>query len=174
MSTTISKIRVLTGIFVAIASAGYAQVPQRTTATYGDWSVRCELQPGNPPQKTCDMAQTLGGQGQAGSPVVQILITRPNKKEPMRLVMQLQANIFVAPGVKLVYDEKQPGFAVPFSRCFSNACFASGPLTDDAAKRLRSRTEPGRIEFKDGNQRDVAVPVSFNGFAAAFDAWLKE
>jgi invasion protein IalB len=59
-------------------------------------------------------------------------------------------------------------------RCFPNASFASAPLADDAAKKLRARAEPGRVEFRDGNQRDVAVPVSFNGFAAAFDAWQKE
>jgi invasion protein IalB len=168
----------LSGICVAVATVGYAQVPppqpQRTSASYGDWSVRCELQAGTPPQKSCDVALTLVGQGQAASPVAQVLITRPNKKEPMRLVMQVQPNVSVAPGVKLVYDDKQPALALPFSRCFPNACFASGPLTDDAAKKLRARTEPGRVEFKDGNQHDVAVPVSFNGFTTAFDAWQKE
>jgi invasion protein IalB len=164
------------GMFVATATAGYAQVPmpQRTSATYGDWSVRCEVQPGNPPQKSCDLALALAGQGQAPPPVVQILLTRPNKKEPTRLVMQLQPNVLVAPGVKLVYDDKQPALAVPFSRCFATACFASGPLTDDVAKKLRARTEAGRVEYKDGNQHDISVPVSFNGFTAAFDAWQKE
>ncbi len=139
-----------------------------------DWSGRCELRPGPPPQKSCDVAITLARQGQAASPVAQVLITRTNKKEPMRLVMQLQPNVLVAPGVKLVYDDKLPALALPFSRCFPNACFASGPLADDAAKKLRARAEPGHVEFKDGNQRDVAVLVSFNGFAAGFDAWQKE
>jgi invasion protein IalB len=162
------------GISVAMASASHAQVPQRTSATYGDWSVRCEIQPGPPPQKACDLALTLAGQGQVPPPVSQILITRPNKKEPMRLVLQMQPNVLVAPGVKLVYDDKQPALAIPFSRCFANACFASGPVTDDLAKKLRVRTEAGRVEYKDGNQRDIAVPVSFNGFTTAFDAWQKE
>jgi invasion protein IalB len=47
-------------------------------------------------------------------------------------------------------------------------------LTDDVAKKLRARTDPDRVEFKDGNQRDVAVPVSFDGFTTAFEAWQKE
>jgi hypothetical protein len=45
---------------------------------------------------------------------------------------------------------------------------------DDVAKELHARSDPGRVEFKDGNQHDVAVPVSFNGFTTAFDAWQKE
>ena len=90
------------------------------------------------------------------------------------LFLARTANVLIGPGVKLTYDDKQPALAVPFSRCFPNACFASGPLTDDAAKKLRARTEPGRIEYKDGNQKDVALAVSFNGFTTAFDAWQKE
>jgi hypothetical protein len=38
-------------------------------------------------------------------------------------------------------------------------------------KSLRARTDPGRVEFKDGNQHDVEVPVSFDRFTTAFDAW---
>jgi invasion protein IalB len=150
------------------------QAPQRTTAAYGDWLVRCDVQPGNPPQKSCDVAVVLPGQGQNASPLGQVLISRPNKKEPMRLVVQLVANVLIPPGVRLIYDDKQPVLAVPFSRCFPAACFASAPLADDAAKKLHARADPGRLEYKDGTQKDVAIAVSFNGFSAAFDAWQKE
>jgi invasion protein IalB len=174
MRQSTSKVWLLASALILASAAAQAQAPQRTTATYGDWLVRCEMQGGNPPQKSCDVAIVIPAQGQSVSPVAQVLIARPNKKEPMRLVLQLQANVLVAPGVKLVYDDKQPPIPVSISRCFPAACFASGPLTDDTAKKLRSRTEPGQVEFKDGNEKDVRVAVSFNGFAAAFDAWQKE
>ena len=150
-----------------------AQTPTRTSATYGDWSLQC-VQSGTPPQKSCDLVLTIAGQGQNSGPVAQVMVTRPNKKEPARLVMEVPANVSIAPGLKLTYDDKQTPLAIPFSRCFSSACFASGPLADDAAKKLHARTDPGRIEYKDGNQKDVAIAVSFNGFASAYDAWLKE
>jgi invasion protein IalB len=149
-------------------------MPQRTASTYGDWVVRCDVATGPPLQKTCDMAQLFESKTQGAPPAIsQVLITRPNKKEPMRLVVQLQANVLIQPGIRVVYDEKQP-LVVPLSRCFPNACFASGTLADDITKRLRGRTDPVRIEFKDGSQRDVTVNLSMNGFVAAFDAWQRE
>src|SRR5262245_63031319 len=39
------------------AQAPVDQNPQRTTASYGDWTVRCETAPGPPPQKHCEMDQ---------------------------------------------------------------------------------------------------------------------
>jgi invasion protein IalB len=174
-----SKIWLLSLVLASTAQAAdpvaQTQTPTRTSATYGDWSVRCD-QGGTPPQKSCDLVLTIAGQGQNGqsTPMAQVLVTRPNKKESARLVMELPANVLIAPGIKLNYDDKQPPLALPFSRCFSNGCFASGPLADDAAKKLHARTDPGRIEYKDGNQKDIALPISFNGFAAAYDAWLKE
>jgi|ERR1700731_837369 hypothetical protein len=66
--------------------------------------------------------------------------------------MQMRPNVLLAPGVRLVYDDKQPVLALPYSPCFPNACFASGPLTDDVAKKLRARSDPGRVELEIGNQ----------------------
>ena len=38
--------------------------PQRTTASYEDWTVRCETR-GTPPVKSCEMVQAVTAQGQA-------------------------------------------------------------------------------------------------------------
>src|SRR5262249_41894834 len=46
------------------APASVDQNPQRTTASYGDWVVRCEVVAGPPPQKNCDMEQLAQVQGQ--------------------------------------------------------------------------------------------------------------
>lgn len=159
---------------LAESKSGAAQGPQHTVQTFGDWSVRCDIRYGNSPQKICDLAQLFSAKGGGAPPVAQLMIERHNKKEPMRMVLQLQANAFMTPGVNFVYDDKQPALSLAFSRCFPNACFASGPLAEDIARGLRSQTGAARIEFKDGSERDVAVPVSLNGFATAFDVWLKE
>ncbi len=166
----------IAGILVSIAFPATAQTPQRTTATYDDWVVRCETIPAAPPQparKSCEMAQATQMQGQP-NPVTQIAIGRASKSEPLKLVMQVPVNLWLAPGVKLVYDEKQPGLAATFKRCVPIGCFGEIDLNDDIVKRLRARTDPGRLEFKDANQRDVAIPVSFKGFSQAYDALSKE
>lgn len=159
--------------YLAIIVPGHAQAPQSTTATYEDWVVRCQTAQANPPQKSCEMVQATQMQGQA-APVTQIAIGRLAKTDPLRLIIHVPVNVWLATPAKLTYDDKQPGLAAAFTRCVPQGCFAETTLSDDLIKRLRARTEAGRLEFKDSTQRDVAVPVSFKGFGQAFDALMKE
>src|SRR5262245_56116528 len=146
--------------------------PQRTTASYEDWTVRCELR-GTPPAKACEMVQAVTAQGQA-NPVTQIALGRTGLKDPTKLVFQLPVNVWVPAGVKLVYDAKAAPLAAGFKWCAPAGCFADLELSIDTVKRLRGVTAQGRFEFKDAGQRDVAIPVSFKGFGQAYDALLKE
>jgi invasion protein IalB len=59
--------------------------PSATTATYGDWVVRCAEQVGT---RTCEAAQTIYAQGQQ-NPIALIAIGRDKEKSPMRLVLQV-------------------------------------------------------------------------------------
>src|SRR5580700_11429028 len=83
-----------TGAGLAVVASAHAQAPQRTTATYEDWTVRCETPAASPAQKSCEMVQTTQMQGQA-APVTQIAIGRPLKTDPLRLVIGLPVNVWL-------------------------------------------------------------------------------
>jgi invasion protein IalB len=150
-----------------------AQNPQRTTATYQDWTLRCESRDGPPPARSCEIVQTTSTQGQP-NPVTQIAIGRAGHDGPMRIVFQVPVNVLVAAGVALVYDAKSPPLAVAFRHCIPVGCFADGELKDEVAKKFRSATAQAHFEFKDSAQRVVNIPVSFKGFEQAFDALSKQ
>ena len=146
-------------------SAAFAQAPRLTTATYDDWTERCEMVG---TVKTCEIEQTSQVQGQ---PFSQVAIGRPSKAEPMRIVFQVPINVWLPAGVTLVVDDKDPtGINATFKRCVGSGCFADAELGDDAVKKLRARSDKGKLVFKDATQRVVNVPVSLKGFAPAFDA----
>ena len=158
----------------AQAAAPADQNPQRTTATYGDWVVRCETTPGPPPQKNCDMEQLAQVQGQA-QPISRVAIPLPPKGEPPKLFVQLPINVSFAAPLKITADAKDAGISTPFRRCVPAGCFAEIELKDDLQKKFRAAAaEPGKIVFKDAADRDVAIPLSFKGFAQAFEALLKQ
>lgn len=152
------------------APAGGA--PTRTTATYEDWTVRCETPPGAA-QKTCEVFQAQQQQGQTG-PVSQIAIGRAGKSGPHKLVAQIPVNVWLATAPRLVLDDKQAPIALGFKRCVPGGCFADADIPDDLLRRLKGRAEPGRLEYKDAIQRDVGIPVSFKGFSQAIDALAKQ
>jgi invasion protein IalB len=164
----------LSAVLLAGAAAttlARAQIPQRTTATYEDWTVRCETR-GTPPAKNCEMVQAVTAQGQA-SPVTQIAVGRATPKDAVKIVFQLPVNVWIPAGVKFTYDPKIAPLTASFRWCVPAGCFADLDVKDDVVRRLRSATQ-GRFEFKDASQRVVAIPVSFKGFGQAFDALSKE
>jgi invasion protein IalB len=161
---------VLTAVAVLVGSSGatFGQAPRLTTATYNDWTVRCEM---HDTVKTCEMEQTSQVEGR---PVSQIAIGRPSKGTPMRIVFQVPINAWLPAGVTLVTAEKEPNISASFKRCIGNGCLADADLNDDAVKRLRTHSENGKLLFKDATQQEVTIPVSFKGFAEAFDAMAKD
>jgi invasion protein IalB len=149
------------------------QTPQRTTATYGDWTVRCEVAPGPPAQKNCEMDQVAQVQGQA-VPISRVLIPLPPKGEPPKLYIVLQVNVSFTVPLKITVDAKDASISTPFRRCIPAGCIAEFELKDDLQKKFRAATETGKILYKNSGDQDVAIPVSFKGFAQAYEALLKQ
>jgi invasion protein IalB len=149
------------------------EAPQRTTATYEDWILRCDIQQGPPPQKVCDMAQLAQVQGQA-NPISRVAIGRPAKGEPVKLLIQLPVNVSFTTGVKIQSDDKDPGLLAPFRRCVPAGCFADVELREETIKKFRTLTEAGKLTFKDAAEHDTVIPLSFKGFGQSYDALLKQ
>jgi invasion protein IalB len=145
---------------------GYAQTPQRTTATYDDWLVTCTTSAESQGQKSCEMVQAQTVQQNL---VGQITLSRPVKDKPYRIFFQIPTNVWLPSGIKFVSETSLPA---TFKWCGPGRCLADADLGEPAVRNLRSRTEPGRVEYKDSEQHDVSLPVSFKGFGPALD-WME-
>lgn len=148
--------------------------PDRTTAAFGDWVLRCERTgEGTASVRICEVGQSIQVQGQGA--IAQIAIGRVSKGEPLKLTIVLQPNISFPSTIKVAVDEKdtQP-LELGWRRCLPGACIADGTVTDQLLQKYRARTEPGRFTFKDAGGRDVALPLSFRGLAQGLDALAKE
>ncbi len=147
--------------------------PDRTTASFGDWLLRCERQADG--QRVCDAAQTLVLQGQT-QPIALIAFSRPTRGQPLLLTVQVPTSATFANPLRVTGEDREPlVIEVPWRRCVPAGCFADVQLRDEAAmRRLRARTEPGRIEFRDGANREIALPFSLRGLAPALDALVRD
>ena len=152
-----------------MAGSALAQTPQSTTATYGDWVVRCELRAG---AKVCEMAQSTQLKGQA-QPVTQIVIGRPAKNSPLKIVFQIPINVWLAAGIRLTTEDGHNEVTASFTQCIPAGCFAETDIKESVVKVLRKLKTNGKLQFKDAVQHDVAAPVSFKGFGDAYDVLQK-
>ena len=151
------------------SSASAAQGPQRTSATYGDWTVRCVL---NGKTKTCEMIQAMQIKGRS-QPITQIAIGHPTKNDPLTMVFEVPTNVWLPDGVKLSTDSKKVDVSATFNRCVPGACFAKTDIDANEIKQLSHLKKNGKLQFKDARKQQIAIPVSFKGFGDAYDALQK-
>jgi invasion protein IalB len=146
--------------------------PQRTTATYGDWVLQCMENSAPPSERVCDMAQVTQVQGK-NLPFSRVAVARPEKGQPVKLIVQVPVNASFSTQVHIQTSDQDPGVVAPFANCNPNGCFAEFDLKEDVLKKLRDATGAGKFSFADAGGHVVTVPLSFNGFATAFEALAK-
>lgn len=164
-----------TALAVPPAPPPAAPLPDRTTASFGDWILRCDRRVDvTPAQRLCELAQTIQRAGDAG-PQAQIALGRLAPADPIRFTALLPINIALQNGPKVTVEgTDRQSFDLTWVRCIASGCFANAAMGDDVLRKLRAQKEPGRLEYKDGAGRDVVLPISFGGFSQAFEAFVRE
>lgn len=162
------------------ADQGGAGGPERTSALFGDWAVQCVARPaGQGEGKICEMSQTL--QDQQRQQVVAVLaVGRVARDQPVKFVARVPVNVQVSNPGRLVLDGPANAANEPltlsFRSCSPLGCFAEVELNDATLRRLRARPaeQGGRVTWREANGAEAAIPISFRGFSAAFDALVRE
>ena len=147
--------------------------PERTTASFGDWVMRCEGV-GTPVKRVCEVAQVFSVQGQA-APIAQIAIGRleAGGNKQVTLVLPPNVALLIKPQIN-VAKAGAAAIELLWQRCVPGACLASVSIADSVLAGLSAEAEPGRIAFKDAADREVTLQLSFRGLAPALDALAKE
>ena len=145
--------------------------PQITTATFGDWVLRC-VKPDLKTAKSCEIVQTLQVQNQGT--IAQLAFGRLNPKDPLRLTVVVPPNISLPSTLRVGIDEKDPqSVEVSWRRCLPGGCYADGEAKDDTLRRWRAQPERGQLQVLTGTGQPVIIPFSFRGLAQALDALAK-
>lgn len=154
------------------SSQPVSATPERTTASFGDWILRCEGTP-TPAKRICEVAITMTVQGQT-APIAQIAFGRAARSDPIRVTLVVPTNVsFSKPRILPEKDGKST-VELTWERCLPGGCIATSSIADDMMTRLSKYTDSGSINFKDAAERDVALPLSFRGLSQALVALAKE
>jgi len=156
------------------AAAQVSAEPSVTTASFGDWTLRCQRLDAAKPGRICEVALVLQAQGQQ-APIAQIAIGRIANNEPLRVTAVMPVSVTFPSSVQIVIGEKDAKpLDLPWRRCIPTGCFADATPGDDMLRQWRKAGEAGRIQFKDAAGRDLALPLSTRGLDPALDALAKE
>jgi invasion protein IalB len=144
--------------------------PQNTSATYGDWILRCSRATDG--THVCEVMQPFQVQAQGQqAPFGQLAIGRLGGKDPMHVTFIMSPNVSFPSDVRLMTDEKDPQPVVlNWSSCVPATCRSDGEFKDDQLKRWKALTANGRLVFKAAGGQVFPITVSVRGLAQALDA----
>jgi len=151
--------RMMMACLMAALTAMPAIAQDRTVATFGDWSLRCEAGP----PRNCETATTLSNQERR--PVAQIVLGRLNPQAPVLVMAHLPLNVQLPAGVRLTLDAAP--VMLQYQRCVPQGCFATIEADDALMRRLRAEPAGARLIFRDATGREITLAVSLRGFAQA-------
>lgn len=156
------------------AAAQVPSEPSVTTASFGDWTLRCQRLDAAKPGRVCEVALVLQAQGQQ-APIAQIAIGRVANNEPLRITAVMPVSVTFPSSVQIILGEKDAKpLDLPWRRCIPTGCFADAAPSDELVKQWRKAGEAGRIQFRDAAGRELALPLSTRGLDPALDALAKE
>lgn len=159
-------------------AAAVSSEPAVTTATYGNWVLRC-IRVATAEQKQarqCEIVQTIQVEGQP-QPVAQIALGRLPGDTVLHLTAVLPVNVSLPGGVHVSGNgkegaEEKGGLDLQWRRCAGGACYAEGQPGEDALKIWRKEAG-AQLRFVDAAGRVIGLPLSWNGLAQALDALAK-
>lgn len=146
-------------------------VPQQTTATFSDWTLRCGRSA--PAVQVCEVVQSITSQEHV---VAQVAIGRVARGQALHLTILVPPNVSLSPEPTLstMRDGDPAVIETTWRRCLPSGCLAEGTINDDAMRRIRAWSEPARVVFADAAGRQAVLPFSSRGLSQALDALSKE
>ena len=174
--TSLAAALLFTGPAFAQAPAT-APAPTQTTATYGDWTLRCVNPPGGAPAvRTCEVVQTLGVRAanqQAVQPIAQVALGSVAKGSPLRLTVAVPTAISFAKPPQIKAGETVL-LTLAWRRCMPGGCFADVVLAAEQIRLLRARTDAMQLVFQDAANQDQTLVLSPKGLPQSLDALARE
>ncbi len=129
------------------------------------WGARCASD-GRTTTPDCVIEQrvVLSNNGQL---LAAVTIRLPPDSPTPVMMIQTPFGLNLPAGLKLAIDDT-PVETLPLQTCDGGGCYAGKVVSPELLGALKQGTTLS-ITFQDSAQRDIVVPVSLNGFTAAYE-----
>lgn len=140
--------------------------PQSTTASFADWTLRCQRPEGRPP--ACEISQSVMSEGRT---VAQLAIGRPAAGAPLRMTFVVVPNATVDTPLRILGPTGTASLVeLAWRRCAPGGCVADNAAPEALLNQLTALPENGRLLFLDASGREATIPFSPRGLEQALAA----
>jgi invasion protein IalB len=158
----------------SVASPAIPAWPTETSATYGNWNLRCVRSASNKSERICEVFQQVQSvRDNQRAVLLNVAVGSLAPSKPLLVTVGLPPNFMFAGGVRIGVDPNA-STELKFERCVDGLCFASAALTDALLTQLKATGDSGRVDYQGPSGQPVSVPVSRQGFSQALSALIEE
>lgn len=157
-----NRIRKVLPLIALIAVLPAWAAEQEIESTFGDWSKICTLDEASD-TRVCQIVQSANQNDQL---VFQSAIGYVEGNEQPIMYLTAPLGIFLPKGITVIVEEN-PGLTAIVQRCDGKGCLALLALEDATIDAMRKGTD-AKIIFAANAQQNVSLPLSLDGFTAAF------
>ncbi len=164
MSISHFKFGLLITIALVMASMPL-QAADDKSATFKDWGYKCEKPQGSE-NELCFIFQRITST-KDDKRIADVTIAYLPKVDDPVMVVTLPLGVFLPAGIQMQIDEEKEGIRAPYIQCIQDGCQARAKLDS----KLASKMKGGKsmiVAFLTPQQKQLAFPISLNGFTAAF------
>ncbi len=156
-------------LFCLIAVPFQLAAAEKAT-NYKDWGYKCETPKGFN-QEICFVFQRVTNK-ENNKKISDITIAYPPKIDKPVMVITLPLGVFLPAGIQLKIDEGGEAARAPYVQCIQDGCQAR-VILDTKLIGMMKGGKMLRVAFFTPQQKELAFPVSLNGFTAAMGALKK-
>jgi invasion protein IalB len=144
--------------------------PSVTTASFGDWTLRCVRDTTEGASSACEVLQSVLIKEQS-EPVAQVALGQLLPSKDLQLTVVLPTNVsFGASPAILLGETKADVIPLQWKRCMPGGCFATAQVDMDTLTGQKTKAGGGALTFLDAADRKVALPFSFRGLKQALQS----
>lgn len=152
-------------LLLSLVLVSHAQAKPEHGKKFKDWTVVCEKLPASG-KEICNIFQNVTNE--KDKVVLQVAIGYPPGQEQPQALITLPLGVLLQPGIEFLGGTAKAE-RVPFSVCVKNGCVAIMKLEKEIIKGMKAGNK-GSVKFAAAKNKVIEIPVSLNGFTAAFNS----
>lgn len=173
MSIHTIKTGLITAILFSLMAVPFqlAAEEKEKMTRYKDWGYKCETPKGFD-QKICFIFQRISNK-ENNKKIADITIAYSPKADKPIMVVVLPLGVLLPAGIQLKIDQGDEAARAQFVQCIQDGCQARLELDSKLIKKMKSGNKL-RVAFFTPLKKQLAFPVSLNGFTAAINSLKKK
>lgn len=169
-SLRLTRSHALSGAVLLLLSGAWPAIGQEAAAAPeapppAPWGARCASEArSSAPDCVIEQRVVISSTGQL---LAAVTVRIPPDSAAPAMMIQTPFGLHLPAGLKVAIDGT-PLTTLPLQTCDGGGCYAGQVISPELLAALK-RGVTLSVTFQDAGQRDIAVPVSLNGFTVAYE-----